>query len=41
MTGKILVWLLATVLLGTVSAEAQQPKKIPRVGYFVSRLVFF
>src|SRR6266545_6520919 len=33
MSGKIFVWLLATVLLGTVSAEAQQPKNIPRVGF--------
>src|SRR6266508_4323246 len=34
MSGKIFVWLLATVLLATVSlATAQQPKKIPRIGY--------
>ena len=33
MSGKIFVWLLATVLLGTVSAAAQQPKKVPRIGY--------
>jgi putative tryptophan/tyrosine transport system substrate-binding protein len=34
MTGKIFVWLLATVLLITVPpAEAQQPTKIPRIGY--------
>ena len=33
MSGKIFVWLLATVLLGTVSAHAQQPAKIPRIGY--------
>jgi hypothetical protein len=32
MTGKILIWLLATVLLTTVYAEAQQPKKVPHVG---------
>ena len=32
MTGKILIWLLATVLLTTYPADAQQPKKIPRVG---------
>ncbi|HEY8185744.1 MAG TPA: ABC transporter substrate-binding protein [Pyrinomonadaceae bacterium] len=33
MSGKIFVWLLATVLLTIVSsAEAQQPKKVPRVG---------
>jgi putative tryptophan/tyrosine transport system substrate-binding protein len=30
---KIFLWLLATILLGTFSAQAQQPKKIPRVGY--------
>src|SRR5438094_9800322 len=33
MSRKILVWLLGTVLLTTVSAEAQQPKKIPRIGF--------
>jgi putative ABC transport system substrate-binding protein len=34
MTKSILFWLLATVLLPTVSpAEAQQPKKVPRIGY--------
>ena len=34
MTKSILFWLLATVLLTTVSpAEAQQPKKVPRIGY--------
>ena len=34
MLGKIFFWLLATVLLATVSsAEAQQPTKIPRIGY--------
>jgi len=33
---KILVWLLATVLLTTAPlAEAQQPKKVPLVGFFV------
>ena len=33
MTGKTLVWLLATFLLTTVSlVEAQQPAKIPRIG---------
>jgi putative ABC transport system substrate-binding protein len=32
--GKILVWLLATVLLTTASlATAQQAKKMPRIGY--------
>ena len=36
MSGKIFVWLLTTVLLGTVSAEAQQPKKVPRIGYLSS-----
>jgi putative ABC transport system substrate-binding protein len=33
MSRKIFAWLLTTVLLGTVSAEAQQPKKIYRIGY--------
>jgi putative ABC transport system substrate-binding protein len=34
MSGKIFIWLLATVLLITAPpTEAQQPKKIPRVGY--------
>jgi ABC-type uncharacterized transport system substrate-binding protein len=34
MTKKILLWLLATVLLITASlADAQQPKKVPRIGY--------
>ena len=30
---KNFLWLLATILLETFSAQAQQPKKIPRVGY--------
>jgi putative ABC transport system substrate-binding protein len=34
MSGKIFIWLLTTVLLTTVSiAEAQQPTKMPRIGY--------
>jgi hypothetical protein len=33
MNKKIFVWLLTTLLLGTVYAEAQQPNKIPRIGY--------
>jgi putative ABC transport system substrate-binding protein len=34
MSGKIFVWLLATLLLTTTfSAQAQQPKKLPRIGY--------
>jgi len=34
MNKKFLSWLLATVLLTTVSpAEAQQPKNVPRIGY--------
>jgi ABC-type uncharacterized transport system substrate-binding protein len=32
MSGKILVWLLATLLLTTVYAEAQKPAKISRIG---------
>ncbi len=36
MNKKIVVWLLATVLLTTVSfAEAQQPKKIAKIGYLI------
>src|SRR5207247_10919283 len=34
MTKSILFWLLAAVLLTSVSpAEAQHPKKVPRIGY--------
>jgi putative ABC transport system substrate-binding protein len=34
MSGKIFVWLLITLLLGTVPAEAQQPAaKVPRIGF--------
>jgi putative ABC transport system substrate-binding protein len=33
MSVKFFVWLLTTVSLGTISAEAQQPKKIPRIGH--------
>ena len=34
MNPKIFIWLLATFFLTTVSfAEAQQPKKVPRIGY--------
>src|SRR5678815_528721 len=34
MSGKIFVWLLTTLLLTTApAAHAQQPKKIPRIGY--------
>jgi hypothetical protein len=37
MTKAILFWLLATVLLATVSpTEAQQPKKVPRIGVLLS-----
>ena len=33
-TKSILVWLLATIFLATaLVAEAQQPKKVPRIGY--------
>src|SRR5262245_3328371 len=35
MSGSIVIWLLLTVLLFIISpAQAQQPKKIPRIGYF-------
>ena len=34
MSRKIFLWLLATILLATAPpAEAQQPKKVPRIGY--------
>jgi putative tryptophan/tyrosine transport system substrate-binding protein len=34
MSARIFIWLLASVLLATVSsANAQQPTKIPRIGY--------
>ena len=37
MSRKIAVWLLATVLLTTVSlAEAQQAKKVPKIGYLTN-----
>jgi ABC-type uncharacterized transport system substrate-binding protein len=35
MSGKILVWLLATFLLSTVSAAAQQARKVARIGFLV------
>ena len=35
--GRVVVWLLATVLLTTAyPSEAQQPKKVPRIGYLSS-----
>jgi len=41
MRGRIFVWLLASVLLTTAPpAEAQQPKKIPRVGYLDGASLF-
>ena len=34
MSGKIVIWLLATLLLTTVAvAEAQQARKVPRIGF--------
>jgi putative ABC transport system substrate-binding protein len=37
MSGKIFIWLLATVLLTTIRpAEAQQPGKVPRIGFLGS-----
>ena len=37
MTKKIFIWLLATVLLPSVSpARAQQPAKSPRIGFLVA-----
>jgi putative tryptophan/tyrosine transport system substrate-binding protein len=41
MSGKIFVWLLATVLLGTVSAEAQQQPKVYRVGIITAGGAWF
>ena len=38
MTSKFLFWLLTTVLLTTVSAEAQQTKNAPRIGYLSREL---
>jgi hypothetical protein len=36
MSGKLIVWLMATILPATVSlAQAQQAKKLPRVGFLV------
>jgi ABC-type uncharacterized transport system substrate-binding protein len=37
MSGKIFVWLLATVLQGIVSAQAQQPGRIPRIGFLTGQ----
>src|SRR5438093_1033650 len=38
MSGKIFVWLLTTVLLSIAPpSEAQQPKKVPRIGYLSSQ----
>ena len=36
MNRKIFSWPLATLLLTTVPAAAQQPKKLPRIGYLVT-----
>src|SRR6266545_5600347 len=33
MAKKILIWLLATLLLGTVPAQAQQFAKVPRIAF--------
>jgi len=35
MSKKIFVWLLATLSLGAVYAQAQQPAKIPRIGFLI------
>ena len=33
---KVILWLVAIFLVGAVAiAEAQQPKKVPRIGYLV------
>ena len=36
MRAEIPIWLLVTVLLTAPPAEAQQPKKVPRIGYLSS-----
>ncbi len=37
MNRTIFIWLLATIFLATTSvAEAQQPAKIPRIGFLVA-----
>ena len=37
---KVTLWLVAIFLVGAVAiAEAQQPKKIPRIGYLAPRLL--
>jgi len=41
MSGKIFLWLLATVLLGTVPAEAQQQLKVYRVGVITAGSAWF
>ena len=39
MNNKILMWLFAIILLATASfAEAQQPKKVPRIGFLGNAL---
>jgi len=37
MRRKISSWLLVTVLLGTVSAQAQQPGRVPRIGFLTGQ----
>ena len=39
MAARIFVWLLTTFLLQTASAQAQQPTKIPRIGFLSSNTV--
>ena len=42
MNKKIVIWLLTAVLLATVSfAQAQEPKKVPRIGHLVSSLCVY
>jgi ABC-type uncharacterized transport system substrate-binding protein len=37
MSGKIFVWLLTALLLATaLAAEAQQPKRVPRIGFLLA-----
>jgi ABC-type uncharacterized transport system substrate-binding protein len=37
MSGRILIWLLITVLLTTApTSEAQQPEKVPRIGFLIT-----
>ena len=36
MKRKISSWLLTAILMATTFADAQQPKKVPRIGYLAA-----